>query len=182
MHIHAHTRHPHLEMTISLKPASHLTRAKEQIYQPSVSNKLCWFMAHGAHLPRYSCITKTVQGVLFGGTKTPKICVWFQQAWVRPAQCGWQDEWPKFEPAWTILDDSTAVARRTKTQKCGRGASLMHPQSINKYLDSTHAVTSCSMIGGELLGKVLACSEYPDRFYGCGKTGPNTDSSRKIKT
>ena len=181
MHIHAHTRHPHLEMTISLKPASHLTRAKEQIYQPSVSDKLCWFMAYGAHLPRYGCITKTVQGGLFGGTKTPKICVWFQQAWVRPAQCGWQDEWPKFEPAWTILDDSMAVARRTKTQKCGRGASLMHPQSINKYLNSTHAVSSCSMIGGELLGKVLACPEYPGRFYGSGKTGPNTDSSRKIK-
>ena len=37
------------------------------------------------------------------------------------------------------------------------------------------------MIGGELLGKVLACPEYPGRFYGSGKTGPNTDSSRKIK-
>ena len=55
-------------MTISLKPASHLTRAKEQIYQPSVSDKLCWFMEHGAHLPRYGCITKTVQGGLFGST------------------------------------------------------------------------------------------------------------------
>ena len=49
----------------------------------------------------------------------------------------------------------------------------MHPQAINKYLISPHAILSCSMLGGGRLGKVLACPEYPGRFYGRGKTGPN---------
>ena len=181
MHIHAHTRHPHLEMTISLKPASHLTGAKEQIYQPSVSDILCWFVAHGAHLPWCGGIAKIVQGGHFGSTRTPKICVWFQHARVRLALCGWQDEWPNFEPAWTFLDDSTAVARWTKTQNCWREASLMRPQAINKYLIYANAIVSGTMVVGGQMFKVLACPEYPCRFYGRGKTGPNTDSSRKIE-
>jgi hypothetical protein len=74
-----------------------------------------------------------------------------------------------------------AVARWSKTQNCLWMASLMHPQAINKYLISVLANVSCTMIVGWRLGKVLACSEYQDRFYGSGKTGPNTDSSRKKK-
>ncbi len=34
------------------------------------------------------------------------------------------------------------------------------------------------LVGGQL-GKVLSCPEHPGRFYGRGKTGPNTNSSRK---
>ena len=63
-----------------------------------------------------------------------------------------------------------------KSQKCWRGASLMHPPGKKKYLISAHASGSCTMLVGGLLGKVLACPEHPGRFYGRGKIGPNTDS------
>ena len=63
-----------------------------------------------------------------------------------------------------------------KSQKCWRGASLMHPPGKNKYLISAHASGSCTMLAGGRFGKVLACPEHPGGFYGRGKTGPNTDS------
>ena len=66
-----------------------------------------------------------------------------------------------------------------KSQKCWRGASLMHPPGKNKYLISAHASGSCTMLAGGRFGKVLACPEHPGGFYGRGKTGPNTDSWRK---
>jgi hypothetical protein len=57
----------------------------------------------------------------------------------------------------------------------------MHHQAINKHLISAHAIVSCTMLVEGQLGKVLAWREDPGSFYGRGKTGPNTDSSRKIK-
>ena len=51
----------------------------------------------------------------------------------------------------------------------------MHPQAINKHLISAHAIVSCTMLVEEQLGHVLAPPEDPGRFYGRGKTGPNTD-------
>jgi hypothetical protein len=54
----------------------------------------------------------------------------------------------------------------------------MHPPAINKYLISAHTILSCTMLTGGRSGIVLACSEHPGRFYGRGKTGPNTGSSR----
>ncbi len=61
----------------------------------------------------------------------------------------------------------------------GEGASLMHPPAINKYLISAHTIVSCTKLMGGRSGKVLACPEHPGRFYGRGKTGPYTGSSRK---
>jgi hypothetical protein len=66
-----------------------------------------------------------------------------------------------------------------KHKTVGEGASLMHPPAINKYLISAHTFVSCTMLVGGRLGKVLACPEHPGRFYGRGKTGPNTGSSRE---
>jgi hypothetical protein len=55
----------------------------------------------------------------------------------------------------------------------------MHPQAINKHLISAHAIVYCTMLVGGRLGKVSAPPEDPGRFYGRGKTGPNTDFSRE---
>ncbi len=49
----------------------------------------------------------------------------------------------------------------------------------NKSLISAHTIVSCTMGMGGRSGKVMACPEHPGRFYGCGKTEPNTSSSRK---
>ncbi len=100
---------------------------------------------------------------------------------MHPVQCSWEGDWAKFEPASTILADSTVVARCTKTQKCWRGSSLTHPQAIKKHLISAHAIVSCTMLVGGRLGKVLAPQEDTGRFYGRGRTGQNTYSSRKNK-
>jgi len=55
----------------------------------------------------------------------------------------------------------------------------MHPQAINKHLIAAHAIVPCTMLVGGRLGKVLAPPEDTGRFYGRGKTGPNTEN-RKI--
>ena len=109
-------------------------------------------------------------------TRTVKVTLQRQHTLMRPVQCGWKGVSAKFEPAWMILDDSTAVARRTKTQNCWRGASLMPPHAKNKCLIYANVIVSGTSIAGGQLGQVLACPEYPGRFYGRGKTGPDTDS------
>ena len=52
----------------------------------------------------------------------------------------------------------------------------MHPQAINKQLIAARAIVPCTMRVEGRLGKVLAPPEDSGRFYGRGKTGPNTDS------
>ena len=55
----------------------------------------------------------------------------------------------------------------------------MHPPAINQYLISADTIVSCTTGMGGQSGKVMACPEHSGRFYGRGKTGPNTSSSRK---
>ena len=57
----------------------------------------------------------------------------------------------------------------------------MPPHAKNKCLIYANVIVSGTIIAGGQLGQVLACPEYPGRFYGRGKTGPDTDSSRKIE-
>ena len=57
----------------------------------------------------------------------------------------------------------------------------MHPQAINKHLIAVHAIVPCTMRVQGRLGKVLALTDDLGRFYGRGKTGPNTDSL-KVRT
>jgi hypothetical protein len=77
-----------------------------------------------------------------------------------------------------ILADSTVVARRTKTHNCPKGASLMHPQTINKYMMSAHAFPSCTMLMGKQLGCALVCPEDLGRFYGRDKTALDRSKHR----
>jgi hypothetical protein len=90
-------------------------------------------------------------------------------------QCAREGDGAKFEPARMILADSTAVATQTKTQNRSRGSSLAHPQTKTNDLISAHADASGTMLMGGRLGHVPACLEDPGRFYGRGRTGPNTD-------
>jgi hypothetical protein len=57
----------------------------------------------------------------------------------------------------------------------------MQPQAINKHLIAAHAIVPCTMLVEGRLGKVLAPPEDSGRFYGRGKTGPNTDFPEKIE-
>jgi hypothetical protein len=113
---------------------------------------LCYFLP----ICHHDCILKIEQEGHLWCTRSVKITLQFQHTPMHPEQYAWDDDWAKFEPAWTILADSTAtVARRTKTQKCWRGASLMHPQAINKHLISTQAIVSCTMrVGGRPISRV----------------------------
>ena len=44
---------------------------------------------------------------------TLKISIQFQHTRTRLVQRAWEGDWAKFEPAWMILADSTAVAGQT---------------------------------------------------------------------
>ena len=85
----------------------------------------------------------------------------------------------KFQPSWTILADSTCVARWTLTQNCSRGSCLTHPQAMNKHRTLSYATVSCRGLVTGLLVHFLACQADSGRFYGRGQTGPNTDFSSK---
>ena len=61
MHIHAITQHTKFEMAISRHPMIRLRRAKEQNGQPSMTDKLCWFVVHLIDSPQYDCISKIDQ-------------------------------------------------------------------------------------------------------------------------
>ncbi len=91
------------------------------------------------------------------------------------AQCWWEGGRAKFQPSWTILVDSTCVARWTLTQNCSRGSCLTHPQAINKHRILSYATVSCRGLFRGLQVHVWACSADPVCFYGRGQTGPNTD-------
>ena len=99
----------------------------------------------------------------------------FQHTRVRLAQCALEGHWTEFEPARMILADSTAVARQSKTRYRSRGSTRVHHQTKTKYPISAHAGASCTTRMGGRLGHVSVCLEDPGRFYGSGKTGPNTD-------
>ena len=74
-----------------------------------------------------------------------------------------------------ILADSTAVARQNSTRFRSRGSTWVPDQTKKKYPISAHAGASCTTRMGGRLGQVSACLADPGRFYGRGKTGPNTD-------
>ncbi len=51
---------------------------------------------------------------------------------------------------------------------------MVHHETKQKSV-SVHADASCTMRSEGRLGQVWACLDEPGRFYGRGKTGPNTD-------
>jgi hypothetical protein len=144
-----------------------------------VTDKFGWVVAIFVHSPPYDYVLKIEQEGHLWCTRTVEITLLFQHTPVHPVQCARESDWAKFEPPWTILADSTAMARCTTAQKCWRGAPLMHPQAINKHLIAAHAIVPCTMRVQGRLGKVLALPDDSGRFYGRGKTGPNTDFPRK---
>jgi len=146
-----------------------------------VTDKFGWFVAGFIHSPPYDCILKIEHEGHLWCTRTVTITLKFQHTPMHPVQCAWEGDWAKFEPDWTILADSTAVARCITAQKSWRRAPLMQPQAINKHLIAAHAIVPCTMLVEGRLGKVLAPPEDSGRFYGRGKTGPNTDFPQKIE-
>ena len=138
-----------------------------------MTDKFGWFVAIFIQSPPYDYVLKIEQEDHLWCTRTVKITLQFQHTPMHPVQCAWEGDWAKFEPDWTILVDSTAVARCITAQKCWRGASLRHPPGKKKYPISAHKGGSCTMLVEGRLGKVLACPEHPGGFYGRGKTGPD---------
>ena len=80
-------------------------------------DKFGWFIAIFIHSPSYDYVLKIEQEGHLWCTRTVKITLQFQHTPMHPAQCAWESDWAKFEPPWTILADSTAMARCTTAQK-----------------------------------------------------------------
>ena len=83
-----------------------------------MTDKFGWFVAIFIHSPPYDYVLKIEQEGHLWCTRTVKITLQFQHTPVHPVQCAWESDWAKFEPPWTILADSTAMARCTTAQKC----------------------------------------------------------------
>ena len=109
-----------------------------------------------------------------------KTSLQFQNTRNLRVQCEWEGDWAKFEPAWVILDHSTAVARHDKTQKCWRGSCLTLQQTENKWFISENLIVSCTTHVVERFSRVWDCLEDPGPFYCCGKTCPNADFLEKL--
>ncbi len=81
---------------------------------------------------------------------------------------------------WACLDDPGRFYDRgnmePNTKLLERGPSLRPSPAINKSPISAHTIVSCTMGMGGWSGKVMACPEHPGRFYGRGKTEPNSSS------
>ena len=136
---------------------------------------MCWCVEHLTRWPQHGRIPKVHPGGHLWCPRKLKMSVRFQHTRVRPVHCAREGHWAKFEPARMILADSTAVARQNFTRFRSRGSTWVPDQTKKIYPISAHAGASCTTRMGGRLGHVSACLADPGRFYGRGKTGPNTD-------
>ena len=140
-----------------------------------MTDKLCSFVVHLTHWLRHGSIPKLHRGGHLWGPRKLELSLRFRHTRVHLAQCAWEGHWTGFEPAPMILADSTAVARQSTTRNRSGGSTWGHHQTKFCCPISAPVGASCTTLMGGRLGHVLACLADPGRFYGRGKTGPNTD-------
>ena len=140
-----------------------------------MTDKLCWCVVHLTRLLQLERIPKVHRGGHLWYPRTLTMSLRFQHTRVSLAQCAWEGHWAECDPARMIMGDSTAVARQSKTRNRSRGSTWVYDQTKKIYPISAQAGVSCRTLMGGRLGHVSACLADPGRFYGRGKTGPNTD-------